>query len=590
MKQLIAALVVLTGLVWVGIGNAKQVTGLTAVHRTGQTFLVWNESSSSAGYHVYRSSQPITSSNLSSAQLLTSRWGPLDQDTSVNKYRPDYVPQHFVVEDNGVPLSGNQGLFVYTTQKTDSSTAYYAVTSVENGSESKKVVNGANTTAQPMREAAATAKPVLTLTKNGGKGRLYTQYMDYSNWNPTLKGYAFNYSVALPGNYNPKKAYPLQLQLHAHSEVPKFEPESEYNWQVIQLFPSDVGEYQNSIHTWWYGHAADHNYVTNGKIPNSGKIGNFTEQRVIQAVAEVVSNPDFRVNTDLIHAYGHSMGASGSLSLALRYPTVLSGIYASEPMTNYAASPTFQEEFVRLWGTQSANLPIVNRGRFAGYVRKDTSGVWDWMNHQLQVRRRRAADFAYLNLDFGKDDTIIDWATQGQPMIRALTEAKAGFSLSALDNVGHNWLGFNSININQFGLGHDDKAPWRYPNSVSFVSIQNATGSGPISPGPRGNDEYNVSVEWSTPHNSFHKDIVDQPKRFEVSVRSLAGDQTMSVTPRNTKNFKLKPGQKCVWVAQNKRKKTIAQGNVTVDRAALVTAESVPVGTGKGTRLLFECT
>lgn len=590
MKQLITALVVFVGIAWVSTCYAKQVTGLTAVHRSGQTFLVWNESSSSASYHVYRSSQPITSKNLSSAQLLTNRWGPLDQDTSVNKYRPEYVPEHFVIEDNGSPLSGNQGLFVYTTQKTDSSAAYYAVTSVARGKESKKIASGVNTTAQPLGESAATAKPVLTLSKNGGKGRLYTQYMDYTNWNPTLKGYAFNYAVAIPGNYNPKKAYPLQLQLHAHSEVPKFEPESEYNWQVIQVFPSDVGEYQNSMHTWWYGHAADHNYVTDGKIPKSGKVGNFTEQRVIQAIAEVVSNPDFRVNTDLIHAYGHSMGASGSLSLALRYPTVLAGIYASEPMTNYAASPNFQEEFVRLWGQHSANLPIVNRGRFAGYIRNDTSGVWDWMNHQLQVSRRRAADFAYLNLDFGKDDTVIDWVTQGQPMVQALTEAKAGFSLTAIDNVGHNWLGFNSINPKQFGLGMDDElAPWRYPNSISFVALQNASGSGPIIPQPHGNDQYNVNIEWSTPHNSFHKNIVDQVSRYEVSLRSLDGDQTVSVTPRNTKDFKLKPGQKCAWVASNSREKKIAEGNATVDGASLVTAVTVPVGTGKGTRLVIEC-
>lgn len=589
MKQLITTLVVLTGLVCGGTASAQQVTGLNAAHRNGQTFLVWNESSRSAGYHVYRSSQPITSKNLSSAQLLTSRWGPLDQDSSVNKYRPDYVPEHFVIEDNGVPLSGNQGLFVHTTQTTDSPTAYYAVTSVSNGRESKKIANGSNATAQPVTEASATAKPVLTLTKNGGTGRLYTQYMDYANWNPTLKGYAFNYTVAIPANYNPNKAYPLQLHMHAHSEIPKFEPESEYNWQVIQIFPSDVGEFQNSMHTWWYGHSADHNYLTDGNTPKSGKIVNFTEQRVIQAVAEVVSNPDFRVNTDLIYAYGHSMGASGSLSLALRYPTILTGIYASEPMTNYAASPLFQEEFVRLWGEQSANLPILNRGRYAGYIVSDTSGVWDWMNHQLQVRRRRTSDFAFLNLDFGKDDAIIDWATQGQPMVQALTEGKVGFAMGALDNVGHSWLGFHSLNKNQFGFGYDDQAPWQYPNSMSFVGLQNASGNGPMSPGPTGNDEYNVSIEWSTTHNSFDKDIVDTATRYEVSLRSLKEDQTVSVTPRNTKAFRLKPGQNCSWVARNSKNKVLAQGKSTADRAALVTAESVPVGSGKGSRLVIEC-
>ena len=154
--------------------------------------------------------------------------------------------------------------------------------------------------------------------------------------------------------------------------MPKFEPESEYNWQIIQIFPADLGEYQGSTHTWWYGHARDHNYLTDGSKPTQGTIENYTEQRVIQAIADVVANPDFNVDIDLIHAYGHSMGASGSVSLALRYPSVLAGVYASEPMTNYAASPTFQEEFVKLWGSQSANLPVVNNGRYAQAIRKDT--------------------------------------------------------------------------------------------------------------------------------------------------------------------------------------------------------------------------
>lgn len=591
MKQQISALLLLTALLsGTSTLSAQTVTGLTATHRSGQTFLVWDEPSSSAGYHVYRSSQPITAANLSSATRLTGRWGALGPDTSVNKQRADYVPEHFVISDLAAPLSDNQGLFVYTTQENDSATAYYAVTTVLNGKEDKSLAGGANTTVQPSAEFMTTPKPVLTLSKNEGKGRLYTQYMDYANWNPTLKGYAFNYAVAVPGNYNPKKSYPLQLQLHAHSEVPKFEPESEYNWQIIQIFPADLGEYQGSTHTWWYGHARDHNYLTDGSKPTQGTIENYTEQRVIQAIADVVANPDFNVNIDLIHAYGHSMGASGSVSLALRYPSVLAGVYASEPMTNYATSPTFQEEFVKLWGSQSANLPVVNNGRYAQAIRKDKQGVWDWMNHQLQVQRRRAFDFAYLNIDFGKDDTIIDWATQGKPMIQALTAAKAGFSMMALDNVGHNWLGFASINPNQFGLGMDDMAPWRYPNSQSFVSLQNASGSGSVTPGPTGNDSYNTNLEWSTPHNSFDKDIVDNENRFEVSLRSLEGDQSVSVTPRNTKEFRLKPGQSCAWVASSSRgKKKLAEGYATADAAALVTAESVPVKTGKGTRLTIVC-
>ena len=50
-------------------------------------------------------------------------------------------------------------------------------------------------------------------------GRIYTQFMDYSNWNPTFNGYAYNYAVSVPADYNPNQAYPLSIVPHAHSEV-----------------------------------------------------------------------------------------------------------------------------------------------------------------------------------------------------------------------------------------------------------------------------------------------------------------------------------------------------------------------------------
>ncbi len=62
-------------------------TGLQAFHRSGQTFITWNEDTavSGEGFHVYRHSSPITSANLSQARKLTSKWGALDDQTSVHR-------------------------------------------------------------------------------------------------------------------------------------------------------------------------------------------------------------------------------------------------------------------------------------------------------------------------------------------------------------------------------------------------------------------------------------------------------------------------------------------------------------------------
>ncbi len=576
--------------------NNELASGLTARHTSGQTFLTWNEPNTSASYHVYRSSQPITTDNLASATLLTNRWGPIDPDSSIHKHGTDDVPAYFVIEDLGAPLDFNTGLFVHTTQNNQSGNTYYAVTTVANGSENKTIINGVNNTTSAINESVSTPKPVLTVSLNGGKGRIYTQYMDYANWNPTLNGYAFNYAVAVPFDYSPSRSYPLQVQLHAYGSKPTVVSQSEFDWQVIQLFPTDPGEAQNTLHTWWYGHAADHNYLTSGNTPTSGRVENYTEQRLIHAINEVIANPDFNVNRELIHAYGNSMGASGAVSLAMRYPSVFAGTYASQPMTNYASSPLFQNDFVQLWGSQSANLPIVNRGPQADAITRYSQGgdratrVWDWMNHQQQLSTRRADNFAFMMMDFGKEDTTIDWFTQGRPMPQALTNGKAAFTATALDGIGHNWLAFNAVNRNQFGLGDDTLAPWRYPNSLSYVALQFASGSGSLQPGTAATDEYNTNLEWSTPQNSFHQNITDSNNRYEISLRSLAFNQTVSVTPRNTQAFKPAAGRLCNWTAtRNSNNTLIASGSLTVDDSALATAVSVPVVTGTGTRLAINC-
>ena len=576
--------------------NASVANGISASHRNGQTFLVWQEANDQTEYHVYRHNSPITSSNLGSATRLTDRWGPLDQNTSVNQFGSNDVPNNFVINDSGQPLGNDRGLFVHTTQNNQQGSAWYAVTSVVGGSENRTIVSGVNATSQSVNESVGTPRPVLTVSTNGGRGRIYTQYMDYAVWNPTFNGYAFNFAVALPANYNSSRAYPLMVELHAYSELHKFETQTQFDWQVIQLFPSDPGDSVNAIHTWWYGHAKDHNYKTQGSVPRSGAIENFTEQRVLAAVDFLINDGQFNVDRELIHSFGHSMGGSGALTLGIRYPSVFAGVYASEPMTNFETSSLFRENFVTILGDRSSNLPIVNNGRNNSAIRDyDSSGsnstrVWNWMNHQEQLVRRRGDRFAYLMVDHGKDDSIIDWQTQGKPMAQVFTDARAGFSAAALGGVGHNWLGFSSVVNSVFGLGFGDESTWRYPRSMSFPGIHNASGSGSLQPGTSGDDLHNTTLEWSTPRNNFHQGIVDSSNRYEISLRSTTGNQTADITPRNTNAFNPAPGVSCSWTATSiSNNAMIGSGNSTVDGNRLLTMRQVFIQGGSGTRLRVSC-
>lgn len=573
----------------VAANNRQIALELTAAHRNGQTYITWTEVAGDVGYHVYRHTSPITQENLQQAEQLTAQWGPLDGNTSVNKHAHGLVPTTYVIEDSGQPLSESQGLFVHTAAQDANS--YFAVTTVVQGTETATIEAGKNSLRNPVAESVSPAKPVLTVSLNRGKGRVYTQYMDYANWNPTFNGYAYNYTVTLPVGYKKSYSYPLLLRPHAYGEDFSVQDETEYGWQVIQIFPSDPGETRGSVPSWWFGYAADHNYLTDGQVPTSGSVANFTEQRVMKAIQDTINDPGINVDTQLVHAFGHSMGGSGSLSLGIRYGNVFAGIYGSEAMTNYKTSPKFQFDMERLWGSQSTNLPIVINGPYTAPIKQyDGTGVWDWMNHHQQLIKRRGDNMAFLMLALGKADDIIDWQTQGVPMARVFNQASVGYSANYIANAGHSWLGFSAIVHTLFGFGNDVDFPWRYPNNLSFPAVANASGSGSMTPGLEENDAYNMDIEWATPHTRFAKSIVDKPRQYEVSLRSKSDAQTADITPRNTQNFSVRPAEQCSWIAidSNKRRQ-VGKGSVIVDDDGLLTIPQVLITPYKGTRVAIDC-
>ncbi len=576
--------------------EARQLLAATAIqafHRSGQTFVTWTEDGAvtGEGYHIYRSNAPITTANIGSAQKLTSKWGALDDQTSVHKFAATgaSVPARFVINDLATPLADNKGLFVYTTPNGASGTWFYAVTQVTNGTESFTLTAGQNTLSTGVAEQVATPQPVLTVSTNAGKGLIYTQYMDYANWNPTFQGYAYNYAVALPENYDPNVAWPLKLMPHAYGERMRFEPVAEFSWPCIELFLDDSGggtvdRYQ----TWWYGFAADHNYQTNGSVPVSGSIENFTEQRILKAVDEVSAL--FNVDQQKIHSQGHSMGASGSLSLGMRYGNVFSGIYASEPMTDYAASPNFQTDFTVLWGSQASNLPIVNRGPYAAHLTQYNGiGIYNWMDHPQQLAQRRGETMAFLMVGHGKADNIIDWATQGQPFIAALNAANVGYTAEMRGAWDHNWMGFSFAQDAMFSPSIGELGDWVYPKNMSFPGLSLATGSGPNTPGNTGTNSYNMNIQWATPWNTFDAAIVDTVTRYEISLRSTNGTtQQAEVTPQRLQAFAAPAGTVVNWQnVDNDTGSIVQSGTVTSDADGLIVIPRMQIGTGTGNRLIL---
>jgi pimeloyl-ACP methyl ester carboxylesterase len=298
---------------------------------------------------------------------------------------------------DGQPVGAGLGLIVWTMRRAEWAT--YSI-------------GGQSVTVQEQPE---TPRPVDYGLAGGG--RLYVQYMDAADWNATHSGYAYEYLV-----YTPDCAGPLPVVVYLHQRggyaLKRSEPPAD--WCAYFIAPLDVGN------TWWYGYARQFDYHGPGQPVRGDVVENWTERRVIRMVRDLVASPPGpTADRERVYVYGHSMGGSGALAFALRYPDVFAAAYASEPMTNYAASARFRDDLVRLWGEPPGD-------------------VWTWQNHQATLSNP-ALRMTPMGMAHGTQDTVIDWQTQGQPM--------PGILAGGLP-VG--WVAVNAAHVPLFWAGLQD--------------------------------------------------------------------------------------------------------------------------------------
>lgn len=571
-----------------------QPTGLTAFHRSGQTFLTWNEVGGLAGeqYHVYRHTAPITAANLDQARRLTARWGPLAEGSSIfwtERDRSPAVTANYVIHDLGAPLADAVGLFVWTSH--DAGAFYYAVTTIHEGVENRRAFGPDNSLATPLNETVADPQPVLAWRAAGGRGAVFTQYLDYESYNPTFDApqgtahqqYAYNYSVALPsaacgGAAQPN--YPMYLYITGWGDRYANPDETPYDWCAVQIFGDDPHQ------TWYYGHSASYDYRRAG-VADSGPIVNYTEERLLRAIYDTLRGyglAGLTPDPDRIYVFGGSMGGSGSLALALRYPNVFAAAHAGEPMTNYAAADgadgatPWVNDVEWKWGARTVNLPIRNVGRYAGHLTPyDGMGVWDWQNHQAQLVNRRGDDAALISLNHGTRDTIISWASQGQPVYAAFYASRRAFS-AAVEDADHTWLGFaGSGPMLDYETTWAPFHGWQARRAETIPGLSYATGSGPVPPtGPTG---YNLNLEWSASWHDFAGPPTDTPDLWAIALRTTDGSsQTMDVTPRRLQRFVVTAGAAYAWENRRLADGALLQsGTAIADGAGLITAPSVQV-------------
>jgi hypothetical protein len=603
---------------------APAVSGLEARHRSGQTFLTWNELGAQRGerYRVYRHAQPITATNLARATLLyevpegTANFHANRYNDAGGIWRARYL-ERYVINDRGNPLPAGTGLLVWTLAATDlggatSGAGYYAVTVVDtNGVEQTDFFNAGNT-AGPVSETVADPLPVETAVNVGARGHLYLQFMDLHHWNPTFHApharnayyglnpadsavaqaiqYAYDYVV-----YEPECAStpaPVYFNLHGwggNTYGPFASDPEEYGWCAYKVFPVDVSE------TWYFGFARHCDYRRD-EVPRAGdEVHNYTEERLLRMAHDLIRQPPgAAIDTNRIYAWGHSMGGSGALSLSLRYPNVFAAVYASEPMTDYQRSGAgggidWRGDLDWKWGAIALNLPVVIRapGGWAGHLGPwQGTGIWTWQDHQTNLTTRLAAETVPFGVGHGLADTVIEWQTQGAPFYGLLDASHRCYG-GAVTEADHTWLGFAGLPPN---LDLDDWAPFygfKVVRDETVPGLARASGNAPLPPATPGN--YNLTLEWSSSWDAWDGAPLDTTNAWQMSLRSTSGAaQTVEVTPRRTTRFPRQAGQRASW--RNTAIGTgamVQQGTLAADTNGLFIVPAVSVSPA-GNRLRLE--
>jgi len=582
-------------------GMAQTPTSISVLHRSGQTFVTWVDrvDVSGAFYRVYRSAQPISTATLQQAEhIATLPSGSAEYRTERWKMEMgfDVLQRNFVITHFGPELDDGQGLLVYTTQPGEQGPAFYAVTSVVSDTENTTIASGVNALVNAIEEQPADPDPVCVWRSGNNHGRVYTQFMDFKQWNPTFDGYAYNYFVSVPENYTPTLSWPLYLHLEGWGSRYSAEDSTGTPWDVgaIQIWADEPHQ------SWYYGFSASHDYGDDWpqnihaatSVPLTGPIVNFAEERLLRSIYDIIRDPRYTVDTNRIYVYGHSMGGSGALALAMRYPNVFAAAICSQPMTHYGGDNAnvggnWIADAEQKFGTLADNLPIENRGRYAEHLRKyDGTGVWDWMNHQLNMQTRMGDEMAYIQTSHGTLDDVIEWDTQGRPWNELMSEqARRAWQGMAIE-IDHTWVGFFDTPVFHFG-------EFSFRKDRSFPAV---TSSSLNLQQDNRLSYYNFGIEWSCPWNDFAGDIVDEAQRYEITLRifdpgfesyqTLPETGTVNITPRRLQRFVVEQGKSYHWEnVPMSGGASVQEGVVVADEHALIMLENVRI-TKSGNRII----
>jgi len=588
-----------------------QASKVKLLHRAGQTFvsfaeaeplvaredLTWGEykralasAKEPVSYRVYAHDKPITASNLHEAERVgrvaplsvwningrnreyligqamieTDEIGELARHYNsemrrwgMNSVRMDRYPlDRFVIDEKAGPLPAGSGLYVHHPPKAGK--RYYAVTSVRAGVENTTDLTASNAPRKPVSETTGAGVPVRQ-----GKG-LHGPFFDYPGTRWVYVQWAapplaprpnmyFNWSVLIPpGAGDPDT--PVLPGMESAARVPAelyFHPLGfSYAQPGKKLL---LGSIQIATHDYpdsgWYGY---NDAAKTLKSYRQGKVGNHTQQRIIAFLEW--AKKEFPLKADEIIA----VGADGAAALALNYPDMFAYVRITGFERYGVLDEKAQARFAGIWGPSSPEITD-DRGR----------GSWSWA-HLDKLALAQTKDlplFTCLGHSWGRDK---GYAKGNGRFYRAMQEARQPLIACWGWNGARN-LGAVSKYTGRW-WGH------RLTRKMFVPAVSDSTRD-------HGGEQSGLAgggYNW--------RDVVDQPDKFQVTL-AAERESTFDFTPRRVQRFKIKPGEKVRWKAENlpggrrggdQKLPDPQNGHVTADDRGVIEIKGLKSGNGSG--------
>jgi len=570
-----------------------RVTGLTAVHRGGQTILTWMEPALKGSaermtfqefsalreesfrephatiYRIYRSAEPIRAATIGKAELVDeigplSGWNPDFYGTGIRKEQT--VPR-YVVRDEGNPVA--PGTAVYAHNPKAAGKAYYAVGLVQNGEEDLTLFDRGNALETPVEESVGPGSPVLQRVEHPEEFNYVRnpKLLYYVRWeappNAHMPSRPIDYLVGLP----PKRVEPAPVGLHLHCWGGSLE--GGYGWWYDAAQGAILISTNEIPYDWWTGY---HECSDTWKCWRDGVVRDYTQTRLMSFLDWAATQ--WKIDPARVFTAGNSMGGSGSPSLALRRAGRVAWCVSWVGVHRPAESPQFVSSYELVYGNEAWKLLFQDR----------KTPAFEYFDDVAYLRADPAREEPLIVFANGKNDRAIGWA-QAFEFWKALQETKRPH-VFVWGQSGHGQRALlPGPAPGERELGIDVRLDQTLP-AFSRCSLDADAGDGDPEHGAA-EGQSNLYLTWDT----AGEQVVDQVGRWSLTLRlnAKAPEEVcrVDVTPRRCFQFRSPGGTKARWRSLNVEGRELQAGEATADRWGLLTLPGVQV-TKSGTRLVVE--